>query len=278
MIPARTSTSVKATDRVNDVLARDESLVEVFVRHSAHFEKLRNVTMRRVMARLVTVAQAARIAGVQVDALVDDLNDALGLEAGSPIALDEATEEECYHRPAALREVELDVREDMRTGREPFSRIMAAVAKLGADEALHLSTIFEPVPLFGLLGKRGFIHETARNGAHDWSIWFWRADRDAAVSESEAQEPSRTGLPAPARTDKVDRPTVWLDVRGLEPPEPLVRTLAALEVLPDGHELVQVNARVPQLLLPILAERGFACEIDDSGADVRVRIWRAGGG
>jgi hypothetical protein len=41
---------------------------------------------------------------------------------------------------------------------------------------------------------------------------------------------------------------------------------------------VQINARVPQLLLPMLAERGFACEVDDSRADeVRVRIWRSAG-
>jgi hypothetical protein len=40
--------------------------------------------------------------------------------------------------------------------------------------------------------------------------------------------------------------------------------------------LIQINARVPQFLLPILAERGFGCEIDDSGGDrVLVRIWRA---
>ncbi|MEO8624786.1 MAG: DUF2249 domain-containing protein, partial [bacterium] len=65
-----------------------------------------------------------------------------------------------------------------------------------------------------------------------------------------------------------------LDVRGLEPPEPLMRTLAALETLPDGHVLVQVNSRVPQLLFPMLAERGFACEVDESHADVvSVRIW-----
>jgi hypothetical protein len=34
---------------------------------------------------------------------------------------------------------------------------------------------------------------------------------------------------------------------------------------------------VPQLLIPVLAERGFACEVDDTRAgEVRVRIWRAG--
>lgn len=70
-------------------------------------------------------------------------------------------------------------------------------------------------------------------------------------------------------------PTVTLDVRGLEPPEPLVRTLAALESLPDGHQLVQVNVRVPQFLIPMLAERGYACDVDESHTDrVLVRIWR----
>ena len=53
------------------------------------------------------------------------------------------------------------------------------------------------------------------------------------------------------------------------------RTLAALETLPDGHELVQINARVPRFLLPLLAERGYACEVDESRADrVLVRIRR----
>jgi len=33
--------------------------------------------------------------------------------------------------------------------------------------------------------------------------------------------------------------------------------------------------RVPQFLLPILAERGYACDVDESRADrVLVRIWR----
>ena len=277
MTPARTTTPVASTDRVSDVLARDEALVEVFVRRSAHFEKLRNPTMRRVMARLVTVAQAARIAGVHADVLVRELNEALQLDTGRRAAI-EAVEETSRAHPAALAEVELDVREDMRAGREPFSRIMAAVATLDVDAVLHLRTIFEPVPLFAVLEKRGFSHETSRHGTDDWSIWFWRTDREVAAREPDLRKRASPESSTLERSFAIDRPTVWLDVRGLEPPEPLVRTLAALEELPDGHELVQINARVPQLLFPVLAERGFACEIDDSSADVLVRIWRAGEG
>ena len=61
---------IRAEDRVARVLERDERLVEVFAAASPHFERLRTPGMRRVMARLVTVGQAARIAGVPVNDLL----------------------------------------------------------------------------------------------------------------------------------------------------------------------------------------------------------------
>jgi uncharacterized protein (DUF2249 family) len=147
--------------------------------------------------------------------------------------------------PATAAIVEVDARDDLRSGREPFSRIIAAVNALKPDEVLRVRAIFEPVPLFNALGKRGFAHESNRHAVDDWSAWFWRADVE------------------------------WLDVRGREPPEPLVRTLAALDSLPAGHTLIHVNVRVPQLLLPMLVERGYAFEVDESRAgEVLVRISR----
>jgi hypothetical protein len=77
-------------------------------------------------------------------------------------------------RPATRRVVELDVREDLRAGREPFSRIMAAVACLGDDGMLHLRVTFEPVPLFAVLSTHGFVHESQVHTPDDWSVWFWR--------------------------------------------------------------------------------------------------------
>jgi uncharacterized protein (DUF2249 family) len=65
---------------------------------------------------------------------------------------------------------------------------------------------------------------------------------------------------------------VILDVRDLEPPEPMVRTLAALEELPPGGTLLQINVRVPQFLLPRLEERGFTYEIREQAPDL-VRVF-----
>ena len=269
---------VRASDRVSDVLARDEALVEVFVRQSPHFSKLRNRALRRVMARLVTVEDAAKIAGIAPAGLVGELNAALGLEPSSGLATsaDRTASEpaDTYggpERPAGAPVVEVDVREDLRAGREPFSKIMAAVSVLATGEVLRLRATFEPAPLYAVLGKRGFLHETYNEGPEDWSVYFWQAKPGGASAGSAA-------VPAASEAGVQTEPgTLRLDVRGLEPPEPMQRTLEALETLPTGHTLVQVNVRVPQFLLPILAERGYEWEIDESAADhVLVRIRRRG--
>ena len=276
---------IRPGDRVNDVLARDESLVDVFVRHSTHFTKLRNRSMRKVMGRLVTVEDAARIAGIAVDVLVRDLNAALGI--GTPAAPTGVHEvaapcnepQPASTRPRDARVVEVDVREDLRQGREPFARIMSAVSALGDGEVLRVRAIFQPAPLLAVLAKRGFDNESEQHSPDDWSVWFWRDTVPGIELSSRTSEAgtvsSRTSVASVGTSPIGDDNSIWLDVRGLRPPEPLVQTLAALESLPAGHQLIQLNERVPQLLLPMLAERGFACELDDSRADrVLLRIWR----
>jgi uncharacterized protein (DUF2249 family) len=184
-----------------------------------------------------------------------------------PGAAATATASPTMPHPVGAPEVEVDVREDLRAGREPFSRIMAAVAELPENAVLHLRAIFEPAPLFRVLGTRGFHHESKEWAPEDWSVWFWRDSASApAVQPVDAVAPETDATPA--APDEV-----WVDVRGLEPPEPMVRTLAALETLERGHTLVQLNVRAPMFLLPILSERGFTFTIDDASTDrVLVRI------
>ena len=68
----------------------------------------------------------------------------------------------------------LDVREDIQRGLEPFDRIMSAVADLGEGEELVIVNLFEPVPLYGVLAQRGFVHETVRTPEGDWRVTFRR--------------------------------------------------------------------------------------------------------
>ena len=69
----------------------------------------------------------------------------------------------------------------------------------------------------------------------------------------------------------------FLDNRGLEPPNPMIRTLERLEELNPGDVLVIHNDRVPVYLLPQLADAGAGYEVDEQpDGSARVRITKGG--
>jgi uncharacterized protein (DUF2249 family) len=299
---------IRPDDRVATVIRDDESLIDVFASLSPAFERLRNPAMRKVMARLVTVEQVARMAGIDAQQLVDRLNAHRGgashaasdatTSAGDgdtkPVRADAtptATRRSAASPPAevpsdpvssraeppalaaipAERRIVLDVREDLRAGNEPFRAIMAALRERPANGALAVRAIFEPVPLYAVMRKHGLTHYTEELGPEDWRVWFYA---DTAVQATADTDFAAVADRPPAAASPSDD-VVVLDVRNLEPPEPMMRTLAALEQLPPGGTLVQLNVRVPQFLLPLLEERGFTWEIREQSAElVRVFIRR----
>jgi uncharacterized protein (DUF2249 family) len=239
------------------LLDEHPELIEVLASHHPHFKQLRNRLLRRVMAPRVTVAQAARMAGVPAEELLTVLRRAVGESAPPPAASQPAAPQPSGEvgPPRALADVpeasrvHLDVREDIGRGREPFARIMAAVKALAGDQALALRVPFEPIPLYDVLGKRGFAHWTERRAADDWSVWFYRD------SVPPVEPPVAPAAAAGGRT--------VLDVRGLEPPQPMLRVLEAIDRLGAGRELEVHHDRRPMFLYPQLDERGFAHETDE---------------
>src|SRR5690349_11347499 len=82
--------------------------------------------------------------------------------------------------------VTLDVREDIRAGREPFSRIMQTVGQLQADQSLRLIAPFQPVPLFAVLARQGFNHEATPLTDGDWEVHFTRPNPTASGAATAA--------------------------------------------------------------------------------------------
>ena len=281
---------ISADMTVARLLEEHPELVEVLAGYHAHFKQLRNRLLRRVMAPRVTVAQAARMAGVPADELLSVLRRAAseadaphpalspegrgrsevspegrGGEPETPSPFQgEGRGEGGRSRALAdipeARRVHLDVREDIRRGQEPFARIMAAVKALGPDQVLVLRAPFEPIPLYDVLGKRGLAHWTEQRAADDWSVWFYRGG--ALVTEPAREAPPTSGRRV-------------LDVRGLEPPQPMVRVLEEIERLGPGARLEVHHDRRPLFLYPQLDDRGFRHETDEPEPGlVRIVIWK----
>ena len=68
--------------------------------------------------------------------------------------------------------IDVDVRPILRAGGEPFSVIMQAVEGLEPGQGMRLFATFKPIPLFGVLGSRGFSHEAIELDGGEWEVLF----------------------------------------------------------------------------------------------------------
>ena len=239
----------------------DLTVEDVTHRGASTLSVLKQIGINHCCGAQLTLREAAASAGVPIDTLLKALNEAPAepFERASKPAFLETLPES--------RRVDLDVREDSRRGEEPFARIMTAVWGLREGDVLVLRAPFEPIPLYDVLGKRGFGHSTDRHGAGDWSVWFYRepgaAGRTPERTSSERRQPDRA-------TD-----SLRIDVRGLEPPQPMVRVLELVDTLEPGQRLEVLHDRRPLFLYPQLDAQGFVHETEELGPGlVRIIIRR----
>lgn len=136
-------------------------------------------------------------------------------------------------------------------GEEPFQHIMKAKASLQAGQKLVLTAPFEPVPLFRIFQESGFNVESTPAGNGVWRIAF---------------EPMDAASPTGRRE---------MDLRELEPPEPLQRTLETLSEL-GREESLTIHTRFrPVHLLDQLDSLGFEGESEEVGKNHwTTHIWR----
>lgn len=243
--------------KISKVLEEYPELLETLADSHSAFGKLRNPLIRKVQSKLVTVQQAAGIAGMDPAELLNRLNTAVGHEAiAQPASL---ADEPTAGRPSWVDSVtisrELDVRPMLARGEEPFKAINQAASTIPVGEALSLRSPFDPIPLRDVLAKQGFEAHTSGAG-DDWTTLFYR------VREARAAKPVPTGdTGAPITAE------VTIDVSELVPPEPMMKILAALDNLPDGGQLTVHHVRRPMHLYPRLDEMGYAHTTFELGPD-----------
>jgi len=157
----------------------------------------------------------------------------------------------------------LDVRPILAGGGSPCEPIDRAVGKLKQGQSLVLIVPFEPVPLYAKLAREGFSHSSQSLPDGVWRIEFHR-DEKAAAQRS------------PSKASANPAEEIRLDCRGLEPPEPLVRTLEALHQIASAGKIVMRSDRKPLHLFEELETRGFLfdCTEQDDHSFI-TNIWNA---
>ena len=256
---AQSDEPILASWKISEVLQKHPALLDTLVDLSPAFGKLRNPIMRKVQTRLVTVAQAAGIAGMEPAELTRRLNEAAGITAPSlaDAAVSDARNDPVGPPPwveTASWSTEIDVRPLMARGEEPFKAVMAAARPVPVASTFRLRAGFEPLPLYDVLAKQGFAHWSRQQGPEEWEIVFFH-ERAAGAAEKPAPKPA---APAAVDWDAPATGEVTIDVSELVPPEPMVKILQTLETLPPGARLLVHHVRRPIHLYDRLDEMGYA--------------------
>jgi len=253
-----------------EVLAGDAEAIHRLTTLNPVFAVLLDPGHRNAMAGQIRLGEAARVAEVTFDALCRVLQGQAPAAAtdAQPLPTDDATPGDWFEQAERLSAPHIDVRPLIASGQDPFAEVMSASAKVAPGGFLVIDAPFDPAPLRRVLAGKGFTSLGRQIGPGHWRICWCREEQPAIQADAETPTPARGPEPWQACDG------THLDVRGLQPPEPMTRMLDLIDQ--GGSDiLVLHHDREPVLLYPMLAERGWSClSVDHLEGEVRIRLAR----
>ena len=255
-----------------DVISGDAEAIHRLIGLNPVFAVLLDPDHRNAMVGQIRLGEAARVAEVPFDTLCAVLQGKSAEAAApkQPAVAEAPVPGDWFEQAERLSAPHLDVRPLLASGRDPFAEVMSVSAKVPPGGFLVVDAPFDPAPLRRVLAGKGFTSLGRQMGPGHWRI-CWRREEPAAAAVVEVEE-----TPMPARG-----PEPWkaadgthLDVRGLQPPEPMTRVLDLIDQ-EELDSLVLHHDREPVLLYPMLAERGWSClSVEHLEGEVRIRLAR----
>lgn len=133
----------------------EDKLIEL----SPVFAKLRNPVLRKTVAKVTSIQQAAAIAGISAPLLVIELRKAAGFiitesNLSQPDHPDIEPQPDWFDKNSIS--IYYDARPIINAGQSPMQEILNLASKLKHKNILHFTTPFKPVPILDILKGKGF--------------------------------------------------------------------------------------------------------------------------
>jgi uncharacterized protein (DUF2249 family) len=161
--------------RVGELLDAYPELEPVLIEAAPPFKKLRNPVLRRTVARVTSLSQAARVGNVSVIDLVQQLRRTIG----QPEFVHESSDKAAVDTGAAPAWVDmirvarvLDARPLIDAGQQPLGQVMRELSELEPGQIFELITPFEPAPLIDKATARGYRVWTLARSRDEYRTYF----------------------------------------------------------------------------------------------------------
>ncbi len=160
--------------KISDLLDAYPQLEDLLIEMAPPFKKLKNPVLRKTIARITTISQAATIGNLNVEELVNKLRSEVGqdhadIETDSGTTFN--TQKPDWFDAAKVVD-EIDTRDMLHAGEHPVHVVLAGVKKLKEGEILKVIAPFLPAPLIEKATSLGAGHWVNQLGDELFEIYF----------------------------------------------------------------------------------------------------------
>jgi hypothetical protein len=162
--------------KIFDLLEAYPQLEETLISSAPEFRKLKNPLLRKTIARITNIGQAAVIGKLSVEALVNRLREQVGqgtIEQLDGTGTRYTTECPGWFRSEAVVST-VDIREMLNRGEQPVHEVLAGVKKLGKNEILEIIAPFVPAPLLDKTLSLGHKHWLEKKAEGEYRVYITR--------------------------------------------------------------------------------------------------------
>jgi len=146
--------------KIADLLNNYDGMKEILIEINPKFEKLNNPILRRTIAKVAGVKQAAIVGGMQPEELVNRLREAVGQ---SPIEQESVRKESSIVTEETPKWIEqepkvtLDANDILDNDKNPLAELHKVLRDLSEGEMVLIHSDFRPEPLIEEFEKKGHI-------------------------------------------------------------------------------------------------------------------------
>ena|SRR3972149_2367697 len=163
--------------KIGEILNAYPELEKVLFELSPAFKKLKNPILRKTIAKVATLQQAAAIGNITVDKIVNTLRK----EAGqNEMDFSGSGETNSATRPDWLDEKKVTARLNaiplINSGENPMEKIFGRLKNIQAGEILVLTTPFVPAPILEMLKNKNYSAYTVKVKEEEFESFILKPD------------------------------------------------------------------------------------------------------
>jgi hypothetical protein len=171
------SLEIRPSTKVADLLDAYPELEDVLIRMAPPFKKLKNPILRKSVAKVATLKQAAVAGRLDLSSMINQLREAAGQ---APMGAMEAISEEHYLGTAPgwfNQSCVASTIDDRASDSDEMAvnRILKALRDLGTRQVVELTTTFLPAPGIDVARSKGLLTWTVREEEGLYRTYFTRS-------------------------------------------------------------------------------------------------------